>query len=131
MTMLEPAFKKATAIPKGGSRALAKVQSGQYDAALFVITPGKNTWLFNTVNKSDDLQFADITDWDLNDKYNGKPIYKFRRVTTKPGFFGGDKVKTICTEAAVFINDQVDDDTADALSDAILNRKNYILKGAQ
>ena len=128
MGSLEPGFKKATAIPKGGSRALGKVVSGEYDAAMFVLTPAKNNWLFNVVNKNKDLKFVPVTDWDLNDKLNGKPVYTFEKITTKPGLFG-DSVKTICTTASVFINGEVDDDVADSISDALLTRKNYILKG--
>jgi TRAP-type uncharacterized transport system substrate-binding protein len=128
MTMLEPKFKKATAIPKGGSRALAKVISGQYDAIMFVQAPKPDSWLMTTVNSNKDLKFIPVTDWDLNDKYNGKPVYTFKKVTTKKGFFG-DSVKTICTTASVFVNDQIDEDKADDLADVLLKYRNYIIKG--
>jgi TRAP transporter TAXI family solute receptor len=125
MTDLEPAFKKATSIPKGGTRVLAKVASGQYDAALFVMQPDPNRWLFKTVKNNPDLEFAPITDWDLNDKFEGKPIYEFKKVDVEKGFFG-DSVKTICTTASVFINSDLDDDAADDLSDLLLNHKKFL-----
>lgn len=130
MGELENGFKKATAVPVGGARALAKLTSGGLDAALFVQTPDMNSWLFRTVNGNDNLKFVDVTDWDLNDKLNGKPVYTFEKIETKEGFFG-DSVKTICTQATLFVNNHVDDDTVDGLSDAILNHKNYILKGGK
>jgi len=127
MSILEPGFKKATSIPKGGNRVLAKVASGKYDAALMVMRPDPKLWLFKTVSNNDKLEFGDITDWDLNDKYEGKPIYTFEKVKTSDGFFGS-KVKTICTQASVFIRSDLDDDIADDLSGLLLNHLNY-LKG--
>ena len=130
MGALENGFKKATSIPIGGARALSKLTSGSVDAVLFVQSPDTDSWLFRTVNGNDNLEFGNITDWDLNDKLNGKPVYTFEKITTKKGFFG-DSVKTICTQTEILVNDHVDEDTIDNLSDAILNHKNYILKGGK
>ena len=125
MTQLESGFKKATSIPKGGNRVLAKVASGKYDAALFVIQPKPKGWLFKTVANNKDLEFGSITDWDLNDKYEGKPIYTFEKVKVEDGLFG-DKVKTICTTASIFINADMDEDLADELSGLLLNHQKFL-----
>ena len=53
---------------------------------------------------------------------------KFKKIAVEDGFFS-PTVKTICTTASVFVNDKLSDDVVDTLSDALLNRKNFILKG--
>jgi len=127
MTILEPKFKRATSIPKGGTRVLAKVASGEYDAALFVIKPDPKLKLFKIVNGNDKLQFAEIKDWDLNDKLpSGKPVYDFKSVKVKDSWLGG-KVDTICTTASVFVRTDIDDDVADDLSDLLLTHQKFLI----
>ena len=126
MTQLETGFKKATAIPKGGTRALAKVISGKYDAYLTVITPSTKNKLFKSVLKNDQLKFIPIKDWDLNDKYEGKAIYTFDKIVLEKGIFD-TTVETICTTASVFIRSDIDDDLAEGLAEMLVNNKNYIL----
>jgi len=79
-TKLEPGFKKAAALPKAGSRALAKIADGKVDAYFIVLTPNLSNKLNRTVCNNDKLEFADVTDWDLNDKLDGKQIYTFKNV---------------------------------------------------
>ena len=127
MGMLEKGFTKATAVPKGGSRTLNKVITGKYDVYLQMQSPSTTNKLVTTVINNPNLEFIDITDWDLNDKLNGKPIYTFEKVTVQKGTFTDTKIKTICTNAAVYIRSDINDDVADALSDALLNNKKYIM----
>jgi len=125
MSQLEPNFKKATPVPYGGKRALAKVASGSVDAALFTTKPDYRKWLFKRVNANESLHFAPIKDWDLNDKFQGKPIYSFEEVKVRDSFFGGT-VDTICTTATVIASTELSEEQLDQLSDIVLNFKNYI-----
>jgi TRAP transporter TAXI family solute receptor len=128
MCQLEKGFKKATSIPKGGTRAINKVLNKEYDAYLFVLTPDPENKLIKLIANNDELTFIPVTDWDLNDKLDGKPIYKFEKVVYQKGFFD-KKVKTICTSAIVVASTDLDDDLLDDLSDILLEYKSYILNG--
>jgi len=131
ITGLEPNFKKATPVVTRSVRsALLGVQSGKYDAAVFVLTPSMNSKYIQTVVNNPDLKFFDFTDWDLNDKYKGKPVYEFKKIKVKDGFFGGNKVETICTTASVFVNEkwyEENEDESDTLAEILLNYKKAIL----
>lgn len=132
MSQLEPGFKKATSIPKGGPRALNKIITGDYDVYLSVQTPSTSNKLVKTVLANKDLKFIDITDWDLNDKLpSGEAVYTHEKIDLAKGMFNDTELKTICTTASVFIStawaDDSDDD-ADTLADALLNNKNFITK---
>jgi TRAP-type uncharacterized transport system substrate-binding protein len=127
MKTLEKGFNKASTFPEGGTLALNKVLGGTYDAMLFVQTPTTDSKLVKLVNKSDNLKFIDVTDWDLNDKLDdGSAVYTFEEVTIEKGFFG-TTIDTICTTASVFVNSNLDPLLKESISDAILSSKNYIL----
>ncbi len=127
MGQLEKGFTKPTTVPKGGTRALNKIITGKYDVYLQVQAPSTTSKLVTTVMNNKDVNFIDVSDWDLNDKLNGKPVYTFKKVLLKKNTFKNDYVNTICTNAAVYIRSDLDDDVADALSDALLNNKKYIM----
>ena len=127
LTQLEPNFKKATPVPVGGIRALAKVASGALDAMLFTSKPQFTKPLFKTVNSNPSLEFAPIKDWDLNDKFEGKPVYKFEEVQVRDSFFG-NSVDTICTTASVITTSKLPEGEFDLLSDIVLNYKNFIIQ---
>jgi len=130
MKMLEPGFKKAIASPFGGSRGLAKVQSGQLDALLFVMSPNLNNKMISRITHNAELRFIPITDWDLNDKLpSGKQVYNFKKVTVKHGTFMDDTVKTICTTESLFVSTDMDEDDVDEIIDAVMSKKKFIVNG--
>ena len=128
MCQLEKGFKKATSIPKGGTRAINKVLNKEYDAYLFVLTPDPENKLIKLIANNEELQFIPVKDWDLNDELDGKPVYKFETVVYQRGFFD-KKVDTICTSAIVVASTDLSDDLLDDLSDILLEYKRYILQG--
>ena len=126
MSKLEKGFAKATVVQDGGMKAISKVLSGDVDASMYMLTPSTTNKIIKTVMNNDQLFFLPVKDWDLNDKFEGKPIYTFEKMITKKGFFN-DKVKTICTSATIFAINSLDDTTMDRLADAVINNKNRII----
>ena len=119
MTMLENGFSKADTYYNGGNMALAKVKSGVFDAAIIVTKPRIDSRVFKQIEDAG-LTIRDITDWDLNDKFKGEPIYTFETVKVFDRFFGG-KVNTICTTANVYVSKDVDDKIKDRIAEAVLS----------
>lgn len=133
MRQLEPGYKKAAVEFTGGIRALGKLAAqpdGPIDAVLFVTKPRLDSKLPMTVIQNENLEFLDVNDKDLNDKYKptGKPIYEFYTVKTKGGVFSGKSIKTICMEAAVVANTDADEETLENLADLVLNYKSSLVK---
>ena len=126
MSKLEKGFAKATVIEEGGMKAISKVLSGEVDASMYMLTPSTENKIIKTVVNNDDLFFIPVKDWDLNDKFKGKPIYSFEKMVTKKGFFD-DKVKTICTTASVFAINSLEDKIMDRLADAVINKRKTIM----
>jgi len=131
ITSLESGFKKATALPKKVSaRTLGKIKDDRIDAAFIVIKPNTKNKMFKLVNNDKELEFKNFEDWDLNDKLNGEQIYTFKKVKTQDGFFG-QTIKTICTNAVVVANADLDEDIMDNIAEALLTSKKYIIEGAK
>lgn len=133
MRELEPGYKKAAVSPTGGIRALGKLASrpdGDIDAVLFVTKPVMTGKLITTVLKNENLCFIDVNDKDLNDKYppTGKPVYEFCKIDVAKGIFNDKEISTICVDAALIANTDVEEDYLDDLSDAVLNYGPSLLK---
>lgn len=126
MTKLEKGFAKATAIPKSAKRSLGKVRAKQLDAVLYVAKPTLKNKLNKTIANSKDLKFVSITDWDLNDKLDGSPIYSFDEIDLKKGFFNDSELKTICTTASVFVRSDLDEEVIDGVADMMLKYRKTI-----
>lgn len=123
---LENNFKNTTPYYQSTNISLANVASKEIDGALFVTTPKMSNSLFKKVNANPKLKFADIEDSDLNDKINGKQIYTFEDIDTKPGF--GGSVESVCTTSALFANADIDEDLLDELAGIIITDINNITK---
>lgn len=132
MRQLEPGYKKAGVSFAGGTRALGKLASkpnGDINAVMWVTKPDLTGKLAQTVLKNDNLEFLDVDDKDLNDVYKptGQPIYRFKTIKASGGFFGG-KVETICVDAVIIADSEMDEDVLEKLSDVVLNYKSSLVQ---
>lgn len=132
MRRLEPGYTNSAVSFVGGTRALGKLASGaggddqRIDAVIWVERPNPDSKMIATVSGNDQLQFIDIDDSDLNDKLNGKPIYKFKTVPTKKGWSKG-KVETICIDSVIVARSDLDGAVLEKLSNIILNYKESLM----
>lgn len=130
MRDLEPDYKKSQVLFRGGLSTLGKLAAGgNVDAFMFVTKPNPNHKFIKTVQKNENLVFLDIDDNDLNDKLEstGQEVYKFKTVDLDTGFFTSS-VTTICTDSAVVVNTEMDEDTADSVADIFMNYANQLTK---
>lgn len=133
MRELEPGYKKAAVVPKGGIRALGKLASrpdGDIDAVLFVTKPVMTGKLITTVLKNENLCFINVNDKDLNDKYKptGKPVYEFCKIDVAKGFLNDTELHTICMDAVIIANSDAGEEYLEELSDAVLNYGPSLIK---
>ena len=111
---LEPGFKKAATLNKGGLATLGRVSSGSgVDAFFFVANPK---------DLNNKLLKTDFDDSDMNDtlKSTGEPVYTFKDIDLEKGMFA-DSITTACTEAVIVVSSDVDEEVADAVADIMLN----------
>ncbi len=130
MIKLEPKYKNSSVDFTGGSRALSKLASKQVDAVMWVTKPKLDDKMAMTVLKNKDLDLVGFNDKDLNDKLplTGKPVYEFRKIDTEKGLFNDKEIKTACVEAVVVARRDTDENILEAVSDALLNYKQTLLK---
>lgn len=126
MRQLEPGYKDAAVSFSGGVRALGKLASkpdGEINAVMWVSAPDLDGKLAQTVLNNPNLKFLAIDDKDLNDDYatTGQPIYKFKKIKTSHGVFGGDSVETICVDAVLIADSDIDEDVLEQISDIVMN----------
>jgi len=133
MRQLEPKYKASAVAYKGGVRALGKLASkanGNINAVMWVAKPGLSGKMLETVLNNENLHFVDVNDMDLNDKYKptGEPIYNFKTIDLAKGFLNDTEIKTICVDAAIIADADMDEDILEHVSDQILNYKETLLK---
>lgn len=132
MRQLEPGYANSSVAFIGGTRALGKLAAGaggddqRIDAVVWMERPNPESKMVLTVATNKDLEFIDIDDNDLNDKLNGKAIYKFESVPTKSGLFKG-KVESICTDTVILARTDLPDDIMERISNAVLNYKESLM----
>lgn len=130
MLKLEPKYKNTAVAFSGGTRALGKLLAKQVDAVMWVTKPQLDGKMAQTVMKNKELQLVGFNDKDLNDKLpsTGKPVYQFRTIDTKKGFFNDQEITTACVEAVVVARTDTDEEILESVSDALLNYKQTLLK---
>ena len=133
MRKLEPGYKKASVSYTGGTRALNKLAVGDssgIDAVLWVTKPNLNGKYAQSVINNDSLEFMNVNDKDLNDKYKptGKPVYVFQTIETEKGFFNDQEFSTICMDAVLIADSEADEELLDEVADLTLNYKATLLK---
>ncbi len=130
MTQLESDYSTASVFNKGGIRALAGLTTGRYDAFMWVTAEGnmENKYLKTVMKKGSGLKLISLDDYDLNDKLpSGEPVYEFRDVKVAKGFFSDEKIEAPCTDVLVVGNPEADEDTLEAVAEALLTNKNRIM----
>jgi len=136
ITKLDKGFASSTPIYKSGTRALANVANGKYDAFLWVTSPKnlENKFLTTALNNKN-LEFIEMDDYSLNNsvKINGKKmqVYNFHDINlaVKEGLIFDSKreYKTICTGMSLIVNSRAKASFLDDLADLVMNKSKTIL----
>ncbi len=130
MLKLEPKYKNSMVSFVGGIRALSKLINNEVDAVMWVTRPELDGKMATTVLKTENLDLTGFDDKDLNDKLpaTGQPVYRFRTIDTKKGFLNDKEITTACVDAVLVVRKDTDEEVLEAVSDALLNYKNTLLK---
>lgn len=125
---LESDYAKVETFAKGGLRSLAKVQTGEYDAFLWVSARDKSNKFLESVNqKGSGIKLIDMNDWNMNDKLpNGKAVYSMEKATVESGWLA-DSVKVPCTKTLVVANVDAGDDLLESVSSIMLKNQSRII----
>lgn len=125
---LEQDYAKVETFAKGGLRSLAKVQTGEYDAFLWVSARDKSNKFLESVNqKGSGIKLIDVNDWNMNDKLpNGKAVYSMEKATIESGWLA-DSVKVPCTKTLVVANVDAGDDLLESVSSIMLKNQSRII----
>lgn len=125
---LESDYAKVETFAKGGLRSLAKVQTGEYDAFLWVSARDKTNKFLESVNqKGSGIKLIDMNDWNMNDKLpNGKAVYSMQKATVESGWLA-DSVKVPCTKTLVVANVDAGDDLLESVSSIMLKNQSRII----
>ncbi|QQV92091.1 TRAP transporter solute receptor, TAXI family [Klebsiella phage vB_KpM_FBKp24] len=109
---LEKNYAKVETYAKGGIRSLAKVNTGEYDAFLWVSAPDRNNKFLDAVMQKDSgLEIIDFNSWNADAKLpNGKAVYTIEKATTDSGIIFNSTVKVPCTKTLVVANTSGDSD---------------------
>jgi TRAP-type uncharacterized transport system substrate-binding protein len=130
MRKLEEGYKKPAVSFKGGVRALGQLASepdGSINAVLWVTKPNLSGKLLKTVLNNPNLMFIDMDDYDINDEYNGSPVYSFETIEIEKGVFNDTEITTPCVSAIVVANSNADEDFLDKSADIVLNYRSSLL----
>lgn len=123
---LNPTYAEPQVYHQGGSRALGKVQTGEFDAFLWVTSPENrdHSLLAAVLMENSPFRFVEIDDDKLSDTLpNGTQVYTTREVTGREsvGFFGGDEsIETLCTGLTVVADYNLDATVLEAVASAVL-----------
>lgn len=134
MRILEEGYKQAQTDYVGGMRAVSQLISGQYDAFLWVTSPGNlNHEFIRAVVGNDQIDFVDVDDWDLNDELpNGQQVYTFNDdVVVEEGMFNDTEISTACMDVLVIANSNVSDDALEDMATMLVMDKTRITGGIQ
>ena len=125
---LQADYAKVDTSAKGGLRTLAKVQTGEFDAFLWVAAMDKTNKFLEAVNQKDSgIKLIDVNDWNLNDKLpNGKSVYEFQDAVVASGWTD-TKVNVPCTKTLVVANVDTGDEFLETVSSIMLKNQARII----
>lgn len=134
MRMLEESYKNAQTDYVGGMRAISQLISGQYDAFLWVTSPGNlNHEFLQAVKANEGIDFIDVNDWSLNDELpNGQKVYTFNDdIVVAKGMFNDYEIETACMDVLIVANGDVSDDALEDLASMAVMDKTRITGGME